>query len=110
MAVHFTDKDFQENVIEVSKNTPVLVDFWAPWCGPCRMLGPIVDELAFEYAKKVVIGKVDVDENPQISAQYGIRSIPTIMIFHKGEVVKTFAGVKPKADLAVFLDSLIDKK
>lgn len=102
MAVELTDGNFQELVLNSDK--PVLVDFWAAWCGPCRMLGPIVEELHNDYEGKAVVGKVDVDNNQQISMQYGIRNIPTVLIFKNGEVVDKFVGVAPKASIAEKLD------
>lgn len=98
-----TDSNFNEEVIK--SDTPVLVDFWAEWCGPCRMVGPVVEELAGEYEGKVKVGKVDVDSNPQISMQFGIRSIPTLLIFKGGEVVDQVVGAVPKSHLAKHLDA-----
>ncbi|MBL8004244.1 MAG: thioredoxin [Candidatus Kapabacteria bacterium] len=96
-ALHFTDDSFNKEVLESEQ--PVLVDFWAAWCGPCRMIEPIVEELAVEYEGKVKIGKVDVDNSPNVAMQYGIRSIPTILIFKKGEVVDTIVGAVSKNEL-----------
>jgi thioredoxin 1 len=92
--VHLTDASFQKDVLQSSK--PVLVDFTATWCGPCRMIAPIVEELAKEYAGKAVIGKVDVDENPETSMNYGIRSVPTLLIFKNGQVVDQIIGAVGK--------------
>ena len=103
MALEITDANFEEVVLKSDK--PVLVDFWAEWCGPCRMVGPVVDELATEYDGKAVVGKVNVDENPDISAKYGIRSIPTLLYIKNGEVVDRAVGVSPKAALADKLDA-----
>lgn len=104
-AIEFTDDNFKEEVLE--SDLPVLVDFWAEWCGPCRMVGPIVEELAEEYVGKAKIGKVDVDSNPQVSTQYGVRSIPTLLIFKGGEVVDQVIGAVPKAQLQKHLDEQV---
>lgn len=98
MAIVITDANFEEVVMKSDK--PVLVDFWAEWCGPCRMVGPIVDELSTEYDGRVVIGKVDVDSNPNISMNFGIRNIPTILFFKNGQVVDKQVGAVPKGVLA----------
>ena len=103
--VAVTDNDFGEQVIH--SGTPVLVDFWAEWCGPCRALGPVIETLSEEYAGQVKIAKVDVDANPQVAMQYGIRSIPTVMLFDKGQIVDTFIGVRPKSDYAASLDKVV---
>lgn len=102
-AVVLTDSNFNEEVI--NSETPVLVDFWAEWCGPCRMVGPVVEELAGEYEGKVKVGKVDVVSNPQTSMQFGIRSIPTLLIFKGGKVVDQVIGAVPKSHLAKQLDA-----
>lgn len=103
MALEFTDANFEELVIKSDK--PVLVDFWAEWCGPCRMVGPVVEELSKEYEGKAVIGKVNVDHNPNISAQFGIRNIPTLLFFKGGQLVDKQVGAVPKSVLAGKLDA-----
>ncbi len=105
MAIEFTDANFEELVIKSDK--PVIVDFWAVWCGPCRMVGPIVQEIGEEYGEKAVVGKLDVDHNPETARKYSIRNIPTILFFKNGEVVDKQVGAVPKAVLAGKLDSLL---
>src|SRR4026209_1383735 len=102
MAIEINDSNFEEIVMKSDK--PVLIDFWAVWCGPCRMVGPIVEELAKEYEGKAVIGKLNVDENPQIATQYGIRSIPTLLVFKNGQLVDKQVGAGPKSGLVAKLD------
>jgi thioredoxin 1 len=97
MALEFTDDNFEETVLKSDK--VALVDFWAQWCGPCRMVGPIVDELHGEYEGKALIGKVDVDKNQGLSMKFGVRSIPTILFVKNGEVVDKVVGAVPKAQL-----------
>ena len=92
-AVEITDTNFEE---VINQDKPVLVDFWAEWCGPCKMIGPIVEEMAGEYDGKAVIGKVNVDLNPGVSGKFGIRSIPTLLVFKNGEVVDKQVGAVPK--------------
>ena len=105
MADKFTTENFKATVLDSDK--PVLVDFWAEWCGPCRMVGPIVDELATEYDGKAVIGKLNVDENPEIAETYGIRSIPTMLVFKGGEIVDKIVGAVPKNTISGKIDAQI---
>lgn len=106
MALELTDANFDEIVMKSDK--PVLVDFWAVWCGPCRMVGPIVEELSKDYEGKALVGKVDVDNNPNISMKFGIRNIPTLLIFKNGQIVDKQVGAVPKATLAGKLDAQIN--
>ena len=105
MALELTDANFKEKVLDSDKIA--LVDFWAEWCGPCRMIGPVVEELYKEYDGKAVIGKVNVDENSDVSSKYGIRSIPTILFFKNGEIVDKQIGVAPKNVLKEKIDKHI---
>ena len=102
-AVEITDANFDQEVLQSDKH--VLIDFWAEWCGPCRMIGPVVEEMAGEYEGKAKIGKVNVDVNPEVSIKYGIRSIPALLIFKNGEVVDQIVGVVPKTHLTKQLDA-----
>ena len=105
MALEITDATFEETVLKSDK--PVMVDFWAAWCGPCRMVGPIIDQISEEYDGKAIVGKVDVDANQEFAAKYGVRNIPTVLVFQNGEVVGRQVGVAPKAAYAEALDALL---
>lgn len=101
-----SDKSFKKLVL--GAEGPVLVDFWAPWCGPCKQVGPVVEELAREYSGRARMVKVDVDKNPKISETYGIRSIPTLMVFRDGEVMQTLVGAQSKRDLSEAVARVVD--
>jgi len=106
MADHvFTDKDFKEKVLE--SKTPVVVDFWAPWCGPCKMVSPTIEELAKEYDGKVLIGKMNTDENVETAGQYNVMSIPTVMIFKDGKPVQALIGVQGKQTYKTEIDKVL---
>lgn len=105
MALEFTDQNFEELVLKADK--PVIIDFWAEWCGPCRMVGPIVQEIGDDYKDKAVVGKLNVDENPTVTAQFGIRNIPTILFFKNGEVVDKQVGAVPKQVLTNKLEAIL---
>ena len=101
--MHFTDENFKKEVLE--SVTPVLVDFWATWCGPCRMVAPVIEEMAKEYAGKLKVGKVDVDSNSQTATQFGIMSIPTIMIFKNGKVMDQVVGALSKGQFKSMIEA-----
>ena len=104
MALEITDNNYKE-IVEAGK--PTVIDFWAPWCGPCKMVGPIIDELATEYEGKVNIGKCDVDENGDVAAEYGIRNIPTVLFFKEGKLVDKQVGSAPKAAFVAKIKELL---
>ncbi len=103
-ALEFTDAEFETDVLQSSE--PVLVDFWAPWCGPCRAIAPLIEELAEQYDGKVKIGKVNVDENPEIAQRYDVMNIPTLIVFKNGEIAERFMGLVPKSKLESAISSL----
>ena len=103
--VNINDSNFQKTVLESQK--PVLVDFWATWCGPCRMVAPIIDELSKEYQDKVDFAKINVDENPMLASQYGVMSIPTLIVFKNGKPEHQVIGFKPKNELKTILDNAL---
>src|SRR5438552_10152042 len=102
--VSLTQENFSNDVLQ--SPTPVLVDFWAEWCGPCKMVAPILDELAEEYEGRIKIGKVNIDEQQGLAAEYGIRAIPTLLLFHQGQVAEQIVGLKSKRDLKASLDQV----
>jgi len=101
--LHVTDSDFDDVVVKASK--PVLVDYWAEWCGPCKMIAPVLDEIAAEYKDKITVAKLNIDENPETPQHFGVRGIPTLMLFKNGEVEATKVGALTKSQLAEFLDN-----
>jgi len=104
-ATHFTDANFKKDVLESSM--PVVVDFWATWCGPCKMIAPIVDELAREYHGKVKIGKINIDENSKVATNYGVMSIPTLMFFKQGKIMEQVTGALSKQDLKRKIEAIL---
>jgi thioredoxin 1 len=101
--VHVTDDSFEDEVLKSPE--PVLVDYWADWCGPCKMIAPVLDEIAGEYAGRIKVAKLNIDENPNTPPKYGIRGIPTLMLFRQGEVEATKVGAVSKSQLTAFIDS-----
>ena len=112
---HLTKQTFLEKVFDYENNkewkyqgkVPAIIDFWAEWCGPCRMVGPVIDEISAEYEGKAVVGKVDVDANQEFAAKYGVRNIPTVLVFQNGEVVGRQVGVAPKKTYTDAIDALL---
>jgi thioredoxin 1 len=105
MALEITDANFDELVLKSDK--PVMVDFWAEWCGPCRMLGPIIEEVSKDYEGKAIVGKLDVDSNQEFAAKFGVRNIPTVLVFKDGELVNRQVGVSPKNVYTESIDALL---
>lgn len=105
LIITLTQDNFAQNVLKSAK--PVLVDFWAEWCGPCKMIAPVLDELADEYSGKVVIGKVNIDEHQALAAEYGVRSIPTLLFFKQGQVAEQIVGARGKRDLKASVDRVL---
>ena len=105
LVIHVSDSDFNEKVLKASG--PVLVDYWAEWCGPCKMIAPILDEIANDYADKITVAKLNIDDNPATPQHYGVRGIPTLMLFVDGEVEGTKVGAMTKSQLAAFIDNYI---
>jgi len=103
--LEFTDANFDQEVL--SAQAPVLVDFWAEWCGPCKALGPVIDELAKDYAGRAKVGKVDTDANREVSMRFSVTAIPTVVLFHKGQIVEKFIGLRGKKDFQTALDRLV---
>ncbi len=104
MAIELTDSNFDEIVLKADK--PVIVDFWAEWCGPCRIIGPIISDIAEEYREKIIVGKLDVDNNPGVTSRFGVRNIPTVLFFKEGVIADKQVGAVPKSNLVSKLEAL----
>lgn len=104
--LEFTDDNFQQEVLESPE--PVLVDFWAPWCGPCKMLTPMIEELAGEYAGRARVGKINIDQNPQIATQLGVQAIPTVVVYQNGEIKDRVLGIPPKTRFTTAIDNCLN--
>ena len=104
MEINVTDETFEKEIIEKSKTIPVLADFWAEWCGPCKMLGPVLEKISKEFEGKLIVAKVETDKAPNQSAKYGIMSIPSVKLFKDGEVIDEFTGAQPEATIKQWLN------
>jgi thioredoxin 1 len=104
--LHLSDATYDQEVLQ--STTPILVDFWAPWCGPCRMIGPVLEDIAADYKGRIKVGKVNVDENPLVATRLGVRSIPTLLLYKGGQVVDQMVGAVPKAQLVKFIEKWLD--
>ncbi|PPR80039.1 MAG: Thioredoxin [Alphaproteobacteria bacterium MarineAlpha2_Bin1] len=100
-----TESSFEQDVIKSEK--PVLVDYWAEWCGPCKQIGPALEEISNEMSEKIIVSKLNIDENPQVASKYGVKGIPTLMLFNNGEIISTKVGALPKSKIVEWIDSVI---